>query len=407
METTVKIFSCTQSENLSKKIAQVFGQSLGSVEFQRYSDGEFQPSFEESVRGSRVFIIGSTNPSSDNLMEMLLMLDAAKRASARHITAVIPYFGWARQDRKDKPRVPIGAKLIAKLIESAGATRIITMDLHAGQIQGFFEKPVDHLYASSIFVPYIQSLKIDNLTIASPDMGGSKRAYAYSKFLNSDVVICYKERSKGNIITHMELIGDVSGKNVILIDDMVDTAGTIAKAADLMIERGALSVIGICTHALLSGDAYEKIENSKLDKLVITDSIDSEKQSNKIEVLSCSKIFVRSRLFDLRKPSNATEGAPTFGPLILEPSCSIFLDIPSNKKTNLLGVEYDLLDLNFILNFSKFSMKSLSITILAFFCKPEGISSLNNSKKNSDIVYFWLSNQTDPAPLARSLILEM
>ena len=291
METPVKIFSCTQSENLSEKIAQVFGQSLGKVEFQRYSDGEFQPSFEESVRGSRVFLIGSTNPSSDNLMEMLLMLDAAKRASARHITAVIPYFGWARQDRKDKPRVPIGAKLIAKLIESAGATRIITMDLHADQIQGFFEKPVDHLFASAIFVPYIQSLKIDNLTIASPDMGGSKRAYAYSKFLDSDVVICYKQRSKGNIITHMELIGDVNGKNVILIDDMVDTAGTLTKAADLMIERGAESVIAICTHALLSGDAYEKIENSKLKNLIITDSIDSIKKTNKIEVLSCSKIF--------------------------------------------------------------------------------------------------------------------
>ena len=192
VETPVKIFSCTQSMTLSKKIAKEFGQDLGVVSFQRYSDGEFQPSFEESVRGSRVFIIGSTNPSTENLMEMLLMLDTAKRASARHITAVIPYFGWARQDRKDKPRVPIGAKLVAKLLESAGATRIITMDLHADQIQGFFEKPVDHLYASSIFVPYLKSLNIDNLTIASPDMGGSKRAYAYSKFLDSDVVICYK-----------------------------------------------------------------------------------------------------------------------------------------------------------------------------------------------------------------------
>jgi len=187
VNTPVKLFSCTQSETLSKQIAKQFGQDLGSVYFQRYSDGEFQPSFEESVRGSRVFLIGSTNPSSDNLMEMLLMLDAAKRASARHITAVIPYFGWARQDRKDKPRVPIGAKLVAKLLESAGATRIITMDLHADQIQGFFEKPVDHLYASSIFVPYLKSLNIDNLTIASPDMGGSKRAYAYSKFLDADV----------------------------------------------------------------------------------------------------------------------------------------------------------------------------------------------------------------------------
>jgi len=276
---------------LSKQIAKDFGKDLGVVSFQRYSDGEFQPSFEESVRGSRVFLIGSTNPSTDNLMEMLLMLDAARRASARHITAVIPYFGWARQDRKDKARVPIGAKLVAKLLESAGATRIITMDLHADQIQGFFEKPVDHLYASSIFVPYLKSLNIDNLTIASPDMGGSKRAYAYSKFLDSDVVICYKQRSKGNIISHMELIGDVTGKNVVLIDDMVDTAGTLTSAADLMIKKGAESVIAICTHALLSGDAYEKIEKSKLSKLITSDSIEIKKKSNKVEHLSCSKIF--------------------------------------------------------------------------------------------------------------------
>jgi len=291
VETPVKIFSCTQSMTLSKQIAKDFGKDLGVVSFQRYSDGEFQPSFEESVRGSRVFIIGSTNPSTDNLMEMLLMLDAARRASARHITAVIPYFVWARQDRKDKARVPIGAKLVAKLLESAGATRIITMDLHADQIQGFFEKPVDHLYASSIFVPYLKSLNIDNLTIASPDMGGSKRAYAYSKFLDSDVVICYKQRSKGNIISHMELIGDVTGKNVVLIDDMVDTAGTLTSAADLMIKKGAESVIAICTHALLSGDAYEKIEKSKLSKLITSDSIEIKKKSNKIEHLSCSKIF--------------------------------------------------------------------------------------------------------------------
>jgi ribose-phosphate pyrophosphokinase len=212
---------------LSKLIANSFGHPLGNVLFSRYSDGEFQPSFEESVRGARVFLIGSTHPSSENLMEMLLMLDAAKRASARHITAVLPYFGWARQDRKDKPRVPIGAKLIAKLIEAAGATRIITMDLHADQIQGFFEKPVDHLFASTIFLPYVKSLKLNNLTIASPDMGGSKRAYAYSKFLKSDVVICYKQRKKANIISHMELIGNVEGKNVVLVDDMVDTAGTL------------------------------------------------------------------------------------------------------------------------------------------------------------------------------------
>ena len=284
MNTPVKLFSCTQSETLSKQIAKQFGQDLGSVYFQRYSDGEFQPSFEESVRGSRVFLIGSTNPSSDNLMEMLLMLDAAKRASARHITAVIPYFGWARQDRKDKPRVPIGAKLVAKLLESAGATRIITMDLHADQIQGFFEKPVDHLYASSIFVPYLKSLNIDNLTIASPDMGGSKRAYAYSKFLKSDVVICYKQRKKANIISHMELIGNVEGKNVVLVDDMVDTAGTLTTAADLMMERGAKSVRAICTHPLLSGKAYERIENSKLKELIISDSIEIKNKSKKIKV---------------------------------------------------------------------------------------------------------------------------
>ena len=291
METSAKIFSCTQSTELANIIAEKFGAKIGKVNFSKYSDGEFQPSFEESVRGARIFIIGSTQPSSENLMEMLLMLDAAKRASARHITAVIPYFGWARQDRKDKPRVPIGAKLIAKLLETAGATRIITMDLHADQIQGFFEKPVDHLFASTIFLPYIESLKLSNLTIASPDMGGSKRAYAYSKFLTSDVVICYKQREKANVISHMELIGDVKGKNVILVDDMVDTAGTLTKAADLMKERGAISVRAICTHALLSGDAYDKIEESNLEELIVTDSIPSRISHNKVKVLSCAPLF--------------------------------------------------------------------------------------------------------------------
>ncbi|ADV49204.1 ribose-phosphate pyrophosphokinase [Cellulophaga algicola DSM 14237] len=286
-----KIFACTQSTALAEKIAKSYGTELGKVIFSRYSDGEFQPSFEESVRGTRVFIIGSTNPSSENLMEMLLMLDAAKRASARHITAVMPYFGWARQDRKDKPRVPIAAKLVAKMLEAAGATRIITMDLHADQIQGFFEKPVDHLFASTLFLPYLKNLNLDNLTIASPDMGGSKRAYAYSKALQCDVVICYKQREKANIISHMELIGDVKGKNVVLVDDMVDTAGTLTKAADLMIERGALSVRAITTHGLLSGDAYEKIEKSQLSELIITDSIPSRKDSNKVRVLSCAELF--------------------------------------------------------------------------------------------------------------------
>ena len=286
-----KIFACTQSMVLAKDIAKYYGIPLGNVLFSRYSDGEFQPSFEESVRGSRIFIIGSTNPSSENLMEMLLMLDAAKRASARHITAVMPYFGWARQDRKDKPRVPIGAKLIAKLLEAAGATRIITMDLHADQIQGFFEKPVDHLFASSLFLPYLNSLNIDNLTIASPDMGGSKRAYAYSKYLESDVVICYKQRKKANIISHMELIGDVKGKNVVLVDDMVDTAGTLTKAADLMMERGAKSVRAVCTHPLLSGEAYERVEASMLTELIVTNSIPLKKESKKIKVLSCAQLF--------------------------------------------------------------------------------------------------------------------
>jgi ribose-phosphate pyrophosphokinase len=289
--TEAKVFSCTQSEDLAIKIAEKFGISMGNVTFSHYSDGEFQPSFEESVRGSRIFIIGSTHPSSDNLMEMLLMLDAAKRASARHITAVLPYFGWARQDRKDKPRVPIGAKMIAKLLETAGATRIITMDLHADQIQGFFEKPVDHLFASTIFVPYLQNLNLDNLTIASPDMGGSKRAYAYSKFLKSDVVICYKQRQKANVISHMELIGDVQGKNVVLVDDMVDTAGTLTKAAELMLERGAKSVRAVCTHGILSGNAHERIENSSLEELIITDSIPSKKDSPKIKILSCAELF--------------------------------------------------------------------------------------------------------------------
>ncbi|MDM9630215.1 ribose-phosphate pyrophosphokinase [Robiginitalea aurantiaca] len=286
-----KIFACTQSRALGEAIAKSYGAELGKVIISRYSDGEFQPSYEESIRGARIFVIGSTHPGPENLMEMLLMLDAAKRASARHITAVMPYFGWARQDRKDKPRVPIASKLVAKMLEAAGATRIITMDLHADQIQGFFEKPVDHLYGSTLFLPYVEQLKLDNLTIASPDMGGSKRAYAYSKALRSDVVICYKQRSKANQISHMELIGEVEGKNVVLVDDMVDTAGTLTRAADLMIERGALSVRAITTHGLLSGNAIEKIENSKLEQLIITDSIPVDTTSEKIKVLSCADLF--------------------------------------------------------------------------------------------------------------------
>lgn len=287
----VKIFACTQSTELAGKIARAYGIELGNVIFSRFSDGEFQPSFEESVRGARVFIIGSTHPTSENLMEMLLMIDAAKRASAKHITAVMPYFGWARQDRKDKPRVPIAAKLVANLLETAGATRVITMDLHADQIQGFFEIPVDHLYASTIFVPYIKSLNLENLCVASPDMGGSKRAHSYAKFLNSDVVICYKQRKKANVIEKMELIGDVEGKNVVLVDDMVDTAGTLVKASEIMKEKGAVSVRAICTHAILSGSAVEKIENSPMEELIVTDSIPHNSLPKKIHVLSCDKLF--------------------------------------------------------------------------------------------------------------------
>src|SRR5690554_1107724 len=290
-EPEAKVFACSQSKELAEKMAKHYGVELGKVTVSHYSDGEFQPSFEESIRGLRVFLICSTFPSADNLMELLLMIDAAKRASARHITAVIPYFGWARQDRKDKPRVPIGAKLVAKMLEAAGATRIMTMDLHADQIQGFFEKPVDHLYASNIFLPYIKSLGLENVTMASPDMGGSKRAYAYAKYLHSEVVMCYKQRKKANVIDTMELIGDVQGRNVILVDDMIDTGGTLAKAADVMIERGAKSVRAICTHAILSGSAYEKIENSALTELIVTDSIPLKKESSKIRVLSCAELF--------------------------------------------------------------------------------------------------------------------
>ena len=286
-----KIFASSQSKELAEKIASAFGLSLGDVELQRFKDGEFKPSFKESLRGKRIFIIGSTFAPSDNLMEILLMIDAAKRASARFIDVVIPYFGWARQERKDEPRVPIAAKLVANMLQAAGASRIVTMDLHADPIQGFFEIPVDHLYSSTIFVPYIQNLQLDNLVIASPDMGGSKRAYAYSKFLNSDVVICYKQRKKANVIGKMELIGDVKGKNVVLVDDIIDTGGTLVKAAQLMKDKGAESVRAVCTHALLSANAQERIAQSEIIELVVTDSIPRKILSKKIKVLSCATLF--------------------------------------------------------------------------------------------------------------------
>ena len=286
-----KIFASSQSVVLAEKIADSYGMQLGKVRKTLFSDGEYQVCFEESIRGRRIFLIGSTNPPNDNLMEMLLMIDAAKRASARHITAVMPYFGWARQDRKDQPRVPIAAKMVAKILQAAGATRVMTMDLHADQIQGFFEIPVDHLFASTILLPHVEALNLDNITIASPDMGGSKRAYAYSKYLKCEVVICYKQRKKANVIDTMEVIGNVEGRNIILVDDMVDTAGTLTKAANIMIERGALSVRALTTHAILSGPAYERIEQSDLKELIVTDTIPLKKQSSKIKVVSCAPLF--------------------------------------------------------------------------------------------------------------------
>ena len=293
MSNQVKIFSGSSSHYLAEQIAASYGQELGKVAILRFSDGEFQPSYEETVRGSDVFIIQSTFPPTENLFELLLMIDAAKRASATQIIAVMPYFGYARQDRKDKPRVAIGAKLVANLLSAAGATRIVTMDLHADQIQGFFNFPVDHLYASSIFLPYIQSLNLPNLTMAAPDMGGTKRANAYAKYLKTEIVICYKQRTKANVIDSMTLIGDVEGRDIMLVDDLIDTGGTLTKAADMMLDRGAKSVRAVCTHAVLSGKAYENIEKSGLTELIVTNTIPLTKQCSKIKVLSVSELFAK------------------------------------------------------------------------------------------------------------------
>lgn len=290
MASTVKIFSGRATQPLAEQIAKSYGVDLGNIIISEFSDGEFIPSFEETVRGAKVFIIQSTPPPSDNLMELLLMIDAAKRASAEQIVAVMPYFGMARQDRKDKPRVPIGAKLVTNMLTAAGATRVMTCDLHADQIQGFLEVPVDHLYASSVFIDHIRSLNLENLTIASPDMGGSKRAHAYAKHLGCEMVICYKHRKKANEIGDMRVIGDVAGRHVVLVDDMVDTAGTLTTAADMMIQQGALSVRAVCTHPVLSGSAYERLEKSEMKELIITDTLPSEKHS-KIKVLSIAPLF--------------------------------------------------------------------------------------------------------------------
>ena len=288
------IFSGTSSRYLAEKICKSLNCPLGNLVVTRFSDGEFAVSYEESIRGRDVFLFQITFPTSDNLMELLLMIDAAKRASARNIIAVIPYFGWARQDRKDKPRVSIGAKLIADLLMVAGIDRLITMDLHADQIQGFFDVPVDHLYASGVILPYLQSLKLDNLVIASPDVGGSKRANTYAKYLGCPLVLCNKTRARANVVDTMQIIGDVAGKNVVIVDDMVDTAGTIAKAADIMKEAGALSVRACASHCVMSGPATERVNASALEEIVFTDSIPYSKDSSKVKQLSVADMFAET-----------------------------------------------------------------------------------------------------------------
>jgi ribose-phosphate pyrophosphokinase len=290
--TAFKVFSGTNSQYLAEKICKNLGCPLGKMKIQHFSDGEFSVSYEESIRGQYIYLVQSTFPNSDNLMELLLMIDAAKRASAYKIIAVIPYFGWARQDRKDKPRVSIGAKLIADMLSVAGADRIIAMDLHADQIQGFFNVPVDHLYASTIFVPYIKSLQLENLVIASPDVGGSKRAGSYSKHLGVPMVLCNKTREKANVVGEMQIIGDVRGKDVIIVDDMADTAGTLCKAADLMLENGANSVRAIVSHGVMSGNASQKILDSALTEIAFTDSIPFDcGKCSKVKILTVSKMF--------------------------------------------------------------------------------------------------------------------
>ena len=293
MQPEPKIFAGRHTMELASRIAAIYGVAMGNVKITEFSDGEFCPSFEETVRGNRVFLIQSTNPPADNLLELLMMCDAAKRASAKHITAVIPYFGLARQDRKDKPRVPIGAKLAAKMLMAAGATRIMTMDLHADQIQGFFEVPVDHLFSSALFIKDIETLHLADLCIASPDMGGAKRAHAYGSKLQAEVVICYKQRKEANVIDKMTVIGDVEGKNVILVDDMVDTGGTLCKAAEMLKEKGAKTVRAYCTHGVLSGPAHERITNSALEELVIADSIPQTQENPKIRVISVAEMFAQ------------------------------------------------------------------------------------------------------------------
>ena len=290
----VKIFSGSNSRSLAEKIALTYGMPLGDLTLPHFSDGEFQPSIDESVRGCDVFFIQSTNPPADNLMELLLLIDAAKRASAHMVTAVIPYFGFARQDRKDKPRVPIGSKMIANILMAAGTDRVMTMDLHAPQIQGFFDIPVDHLDSLVIFIPYIKSLDLDELVLAAPDIGASKRVREFAKVMNCDMVICDKERKRANEVASMVVIGDVKGKNVVIIDDICDTANTLCKASQLLLDQGALSVRAVCTHPVLSGKAYKNIESSVMTELVVTDSIPLKASSPKIKILSVDRLFANA-----------------------------------------------------------------------------------------------------------------
>ncbi|MBR1485267.1 MAG: ribose-phosphate pyrophosphokinase [Prevotella sp.] len=288
------VFSGTATRYLAEKICQSLGCPLGKLQMTKFSDGEFAVSYEESIRGRDIFLVQSTFPTSDNLMELLLMIDAAKRASARTINAVIPYFGWARQDRKDKPRVSIGAKLVADLLSVAGVNRVITMDLHADQIQGFFNVPVDHLYASGVILPYLQSLHLEDLVVASPDVGGSKRANAYAKYLGCPLVLCNKTRARANVVESMQIIGDVEGKNVVIIDDMVDTAGTITKAADLMIASGAKSVRACASHCVMSGPASDRVQESALTEIVFTDSIPYTQRCAKVKQISVADMFAET-----------------------------------------------------------------------------------------------------------------
>ena len=308
----IKFFACRNSYYLAEKIVEKYGVELGKSVVLQFSDGEFQPAYDESIRGCTVFVICSTFPPVENLMELLLMIDAAKRASAHKVIAVLPYFGWARQDRKDRPRVSIGAKLVANLLQAAGVDRVMTMDLHADQIQGFFDVPVDHLYASGVFVPYLKKLcqegRLENLSVAAPDMGGAKRANAYASYLGAPMIICHKQRERPNVVGKITAIGDVEGRNVIMLDDMIDTAGTITKAADMMYERGAVSVRAVVSHPVLSGPAYDRINDSKLKEVIVTNSIplNPEKDLSKFTVLSVSDIFsdAIARVYDYKEISS-------------------------------------------------------------------------------------------------------